>query len=139
MPKKTKKIIEEKIIFPPSSGSFGLGNIIAIIFLIALFGLGGIYLGKYNSQNPTQKVAATQSINYDCNEGQTVLTVLKEQAEIKTQDSEYGVYVDEINGITNDEGGFWIYYVNGEMGQVGADQYNCQTGDQVEWRFEKLY
>lgn len=132
MPKKTTKTIKE-------TTPINIGNIIAMIILVAIIGLGGIYLAKYNAnRNPAKQVAAAQTINYDCNEGQTVLSVLEEKAEIKIQNSDYGVYVDEINGAANGDNGFWIYYVNSEMGQVGADQYQCKTDDKIEWRFEQL-
>lgn len=128
MPQKAKEKIE-----------LNVGNIIAIIVVIVLIGLGAWGVAKHNAKKTvTPAVAAAQTLSYDCNEGQTALDILKTKAEIKTQDSDYGVYVDEINGAANDNGGFWIYYVNGEMGQVGADQYQCKTGDKVEWRFEKL-
>lgn len=117
-----------------------IGNIIAIIILIGLIGLGGGYLAKHNQAKVSapQSVAAVQTISYDCEEGQTALTVLKDDNEVKTQDSELGVFVDEINGVKNGDGSFWIYYVNGEMGQVGAEEYQCQAGDKIEWRFEKI-
>ncbi len=131
--KETIKQTQERVM------PIGIGNIVAIIILVAIVGLGGIYLSRYNAKRtPASNVAAAQSIAYDCNEGQTVLNILKEKADVKTQDSDYGVFVDEINGTTNNNGGFWIYYVNGEMGQVGADQYSCKADDKVEWRFEKL-
>jgi len=118
--------------------NIGLGNIIAIVVLVGLLILAGWGISKY-SKDSVPQVAAAQTLDYDCSEGQTALGVLKEKAEVKTQDSDYGVYVDEINGTANDDGGFWIYYINGEMGEVGADQYSCQDGDKIEWRFEKLY
>lgn len=136
MPRKTVKKIEE---IETATANITLGNIIAIIVVIALVGLGAWGVAKYNNNRVvTPNVAAAQTLAYDCNDGQTVLSVLKDKAEIKTLDSDLGVYVDEINGTANDNGGFWIYYVNGTMGQVGVDQYQCKTGDKVEWRYEKL-
>lgn len=118
---------------------FKIGNILAIIILIVLVGLGTVYLAKYNSaQVPAPAVSNAQIISYDCAEGQTALAVLQDDNEVKTQDSDYGVYVDEINGTKNGDGSFWIYYVNGEMGQVGAEQYQCTNNDKIEWRFEEI-
>lgn len=116
-----------------------LGNIIAIIILMVLVGLGAVYLAKYNAaKTPTPAVSSVQIISYDCEQGQIALAVLQDDNEVKTQDSELGVFVDEINGVKNGGGGFWIYYVNGQMGQVGAEDYQCQAGDKIEWRFEKI-
>ena len=133
MPKKVIKTIEK-------TPSINIANILAIIILIGLVGLGGGYLAKHKAPAETSlpSIESAQTISYDCGEGQIALDILKEQAEVKTQDSELGAFVDTVNGTGNGDGSFWIYYVNGEMGQVGADQYKCQTGDKVEWRFEKL-
>lgn len=31
---------------------------------------------------------------------------------------------------------YWLYYVNDEMPSVGADQYEIEEGDRIEWRLE---
>lgn len=118
-----------------------LGNIIAIVVLISLVGLGGVYLAQYQSaKTPAPSVSAGQTISYDCEQGRLALDILKEDNEVVTQDSEEGLFVTEINGVKNTDGSFWIFYVNGEMGQqLGVDQYSCQAGDKIEWRFEKIY
>lgn len=43
--------------------------------------------------------------------------------------------VTDINGIQDGAGGlFWLYWVNGGYGQVGADRYILADGDAVLWR-----
>ena len=53
----------------------------------------------------------------------------------------YGQYdsyfVDSIAGAGGD-GKFWIYYVNGVMGEVGADKKVVGEGDMIEWRLEEF-
>ncbi len=53
----------------------------------------------------------------------------------------YGQYdsyfVDSIAGAGGD-GKFWIYYVNGVMGEVGADKKVVGEGDIIEWRLEEF-
>lgn len=53
---------------------------------------------------------------------------------------EEGGFVTSINGISQDKeaGSYWIYYINGEMGQVGAGEYIVQEGDQITWKLEKF-
>jgi len=47
------------------------------------------------------------------------------------------ILVDTIGHRTGgDDGKYWIYYVNGDAGMVGADRYRLDDGDHVEWRFE---
>lgn len=46
--------------------------------------------------------------------------------------SEYGLYIDTINGVTADynvDGSYWAIYVNGEYGMYGADQQPVADGD----------
>jgi len=132
--------IKERLNVDLTTPSMGIGNIIAIVVVIALVGLTASFLTKFNTaKNPVgPAVASVQTINYDCPEGQTALAVLKEENEVKTQESSLGLFVDAINNTSNTDNSFWIFYVNGQMGQVGADQYTCQNGDKIEWRFEKI-
>lgn len=47
-----------------------------------------------------------------------------------------GVFVTEINGSANGEGGrYWQYWVNGTYQNVAADHRALQEGDTVLWRF----
>jgi hypothetical protein len=114
-----------------------LPNIIAIVVLVFLLALAGWFISKYQKTPQTENVYAYR-VSYDCNSGQNALELLKTKANIKSKDSEFGVYVSSIDDIANSENGFWMYYVNGQIGEVGADQYKCQDGDKVEWRFETL-
>lgn len=44
-------------------------------------------------------------------------------------------FVDSIAN-AGGNGKYWIYYVNGEMGNVGADKKFVKEGDLIEWRLE---
>lgn len=47
-----------------------------------------------------------------------------------------GVFVTEINGSVNGEGGrYWQYWVNGTYESVAADHRGLQGGETVLWRF----
>ncbi len=61
------------------------------------------------------------------------------------QDFGWGEFVNGIEGISpgSTVGGiddtsayYWIWYIDGEYGPVGAGQYVLQDGDSVEWVFE---
>ena len=46
------------------------------------------------------------------------------------------VLVDSINGTRNGQGGlWWLYWVDGEYGTVGADRRALADGDEVLWAF----
>lgn len=45
-----------------------------------------------------------------------------------------GEYVDEINGIAPPVGKYWIFYVNGDMSDVGISTFVPKEGDLIEWK-----
>lgn len=47
-----------------------------------------------------------------------------------------GEFINEINGIKNTSDQFWLYYVNGTLGSMGAGSYVLKDGDVIEWKFE---
>ena len=116
-------------------------NVIAIIIVLAIFGFIGYFSAQkneVNSQPAQQSVAAVQTIAYDGEDGQNALDLLKSKAEIQTQDSSIGVFVVSINGVPNSEDHFWMFYVNGELAQVNADQYTTKADDKIEWRYDQF-
>lgn len=55
-------------------------------------------------------------------------------------DSEYGLYITAINGITadyNTDGAYWAIYVNDDYGMYGADQQPVADGDKYSFVYEK--
>lgn len=49
----------------------------------------------------------------------------------------FGVLVESINGYQNTPDLSWIYFVNSRSPEVGADQYQIQPGDTIEWKYIK--
>jgi len=48
------------------------------------------------------------------------------------------IFVDAISTYENGQDNrYWIYYINGETGMVGADKQPVNNGDLIEWKFEK--
>lgn len=53
--------------------------------------------------------------------------------------SDYGLFITTINGVTADydkDGSYWSIYVNGEMGQYGADSQPVSDGDDFRFVYE---
>lgn len=122
--------------------SISLSNVIAIVVVIVIIVAIGFGVDKYTkarTKGAQPAVAAAQTVAYDCAEGKTALDVLKTTAKTNVQDSSLGAYVESINDTANSENQFWIFYVNGQIGTVGSDQYTCKDGDKIEWRYEKLF
>lgn len=60
---------------------------------------------------------------------------------ISGDDSEYGLYIKVVDGITADysvDQTYWALYVNGEYSQVGASSVSVTSGLQVELKKEKM-
>ena len=76
-------------------------------------------------------------IVYEGEDGKTVLALLREHAEpVVTEQQGDDHLVTAINGIEHGVGGrYWIYYVNGQAGQVAASRLTTVDGDEVEWLF----
>ena len=61
----------------------------------------------------------------------TVGDALIEEGLIKGHTTDYGLYVDEVNGIALDwdkDGKYWAFYINGEYAQTGVDTTNVEDG-----------
>lgn len=71
----------------------------------------------------------------------TVLTILRrfseDKHELLIKDYDFGSLVVGIDGKENISDKSWIYFVNGNSGEVGADQKVVEKGDAVEWRYIK--
>jgi hypothetical protein len=57
---------------------------------------------------------------------------------VKIKSYDTGIFVEKIGDkIGGQDGKYWLYYVNGEMPQVAADKKILNSGDTVEFKFEK--
>lgn len=54
---------------------------------------------------------------------------------LQAQKYDFGVFVQSIDGSESTADMAWIYFVNGESGNVAADQYQLDRGDIVEWKY----
>ena len=65
----------------------------------------------------------------------TVGSALLELGLITGDESEYGLYVTSVNGLTADwatENAYWAFYINGEYGQTGVDSTKVVAGATYE-------
>ena len=66
----------------------------------------------------------------------TALAVLEAtDAEIATENSQYGTYITAINGIAAEGNSGWVYTVNGEQVMEAVDVCPVAAGDTVEFSF----
>lgn len=72
------------------------------------------------------------SHEYEVNYGIRLLELMKEHYRLVEEDG--FIQCIEGNGQDEDAGLYWVYDVNGEMGEVGAADYELQEGDVVDWK-----
>ena len=81
-----------------------------------------------------------QETVYQINTDQaTVGDALTELGLIDGEDSEYGLYVKTVDGITVDydtDGKYWAFYVDGEYAQSGVDSTEVTAGSEYSFRVE---
>ena len=85
---------------------------------------------------------AISTVSASLAEGMTAFEGLEYAAqeygyELSVTEYDFGVMVDAVNGMPNTEDLSWIYFVNGNSGSVGADQYQLNSGDALEWKYIK--
>lgn len=124
--------------------TFNLVSVLAIIVLIILVGMAANSLGKHNENKKTEEaqieteIAGAQAITYEGVDGQTALDLLRKNSEIKTEDSSLGAFVISINGTDNTNERYWMFYVDGKLAPIAADQYKTKSGEKIEWRYEDI-
>ena len=70
----------------------------------------------------------------------TVGDALLEVDLIAGEESEYGLYVKTVNGITADydvDQTYWAFYINGEYAMTGVDSTNVEAGATYSFKVEK--
>ena len=70
----------------------------------------------------------------------TVGEALLELGVVAGDDTEYGLYVKTVNGVTLDydaDGAYWAFYINGEYAATGVDSTNIEAGAVYALKAEK--
>ena len=64
-------------------------------------------------------------------DAETVGEALEAEGILVGHDTEYGLYIDAVNGVELDwerDGKYWAFYINGEYAQSGVDTTNVEEG-----------
>ena len=65
----------------------------------------------------------------------TVFDILVKEHEVKHMTSLKGAYVIRIDSISNQGGYYWLYSVNGAMGDVACDKHVTKDSDAIRWHY----
>ena len=104
--------------------------------------------GKKDTGTQTQK---TITVKVTDNEGKETSFTIKTDAEflrgaleqeklIEGEESQYGLYVKVVNGVTadyNTDGAYWGFYKGGEYLMTGVDETRIEDGDTFEIVYTK--
>ena len=82
-----------------------------------------------------QELVEDKVFEYKGKEGVDALTLLKEEREVGLDDVGMVVSIDGIKA-DSDKREFWGFYVNNQMAQMGAADYQSKDTDVIEWRIE---
>ncbi|MGE0882617.1 MAG: DUF4430 domain-containing protein [Blastocatellales bacterium] len=86
-----------------------------------------------SAQTPPQREEKLV-VAYQGEDGKTALELLKAHANIRTETSQLGELVVEINGVANGNDYHLIYFVNGATAKTGAARLVTKSGDKIEWK-----
>jgi len=70
--------------------------------------------------------------------GETLLDTTSRVVDVLYTVTEFGAFVDAVNGVSGEENHYWIWFTyEGDwvMGPVGADAWRLHDGDVVAWRY----
>ena len=75
--------------------------------------------------------------------GETAFSILRRAAQaqkivLKYDQYSFGVFVKQIGDLQGGGDKYWMFYVNGQLANVGCSEYILKPNDRVEWRFEKV-
>lgn len=129
---------------------------IVSVLLIVLFGIAG--LNKY--QNKAAEVIVVENVEESIDielildygddsplsfpltvaRGETAFSVLEKVTSendiaLDIQQYDFGVFVKKIGEKEGSAEMAWIYFINGQSGQVAADQMELSPKDKVEWKY----
>jgi hypothetical protein len=86
---------------------------------------------------------ALKSFETNFETGMTAFDLLKKKTDenninLETQNSASGIFINAIGDKKNGDGTlYWLYYINGDIPMVSADNNLLNPGDRVEFKFEK--
>jgi len=103
-----------------------------------------------NSEQPSSPQTATfkidgVSISVPVHGGEKVIDAMRTAASaghLTFTTREYpgmGQFIDSINGKKNENGTYWILYINDTSSTLGASTASIGPGDTVEWRYKNSY
>lgn len=113
--------------------------LIALAAIVLAFGLFLVIPDRSNPKPDANAcVQVADQACYEGVEGKNALELLKSAHTTETTTSSFGEYVNSIDGKKPESNQFWAFYVNGELAQVGAGDYQTKSGDVIVWKLDTI-
>jgi hypothetical protein len=129
--------------------------IAAILFFVWRYSTREALLGISTESNisptlpSTQNIAEVSLVDEDTiivkdslaiNQTTTAFDLLKNLTEknninLQTKQYDFGTFVQAVGDKESTAKKAWIYFINGQSGQVAADKYVVKEGDIIEWKY----
>jgi len=113
-------------------------GLVVVIALTAIFVWKDLTTQRTGSENSNPEVLGAQTITYKGVDGKTTLDLLKKDHRVEYSDSSLGVFINSIDGVANSTESYWMYYVDGELGQLAPDKFMTKNNQTIEWKYEKI-
>lgn len=116
-------------------------NILITILVVLLVGVGMWWYvntpktattnAPVNTNTASEGPTLPTTITYQGQDGKNVLELLQQNHDV----IESRGFVQGIDGRVGSKTSYWLWYVNGKEGPVGAQDYVTKSGETIEWRF----
>ncbi len=112
--------------------------VIAVVVLIAVF--VGVWFATRPDTSAGEKTITVEVVHQDASsktftyetDAEYLGEVLLAEGLISGEESEYGLYITEVDGesaVYETDGAYWAFYENGEYASLGVDQTPIEDGD----------
>ena len=102
-----------------------------LLVLVLVFSLAACGAGKTAFTVIATDLEGNETTFEIKTDAKTVGEALLAEGLLKGHTTDYGLYVDEVNGIALDwekDGKYWAFYVNGEYAMTGVDTTEVEEG-----------
>jgi len=85
----------------------------------------------------------SESFTVEMGEGTTAFDLLKDKTgelsiNLETKSYDLGIFIEALGERRNGEDGkYWLYYINDEMPMTASDKQPVNSGDKIEFKFQR--
>lgn len=127
--------------------------LLAAVLMFALVACGGETANETSSAAPASsaveaaKIRLTVAVTYADGkteefpietDAKTLRGALEQENLVEGEESEYGLFVQKVNGVAASDNAYWAFYQDGEYLMTGVDTTPIADGDRFEIKHEEI-